>query len=98
MNSTDMIFVKDSLDSYKVDQMVSEIEKVDGVNSVVALEKVVGSGFVQDIIPDSMLSEVKAGGYEQIMINSKYRAATKECGAQIRELNNIVKNTIQMDL
>lgn len=91
MNSTDMIFVKDSLDSYKVDQMVSEIEKVDGVNSVVALEKVVGSGFVQDIIPDSMLSEVKAGGYEQIMINSKYRAATKECGAQIRELNKIVK-------
>lgn len=91
MNSTDMIFVKDSLDSYKVDQMIDEIEKVDGVNSIVALEKVVGSGFVQEIIPDSMLSEVKSGGYEQIMINSKYRAASKECGVQIRELNKIVK-------
>lgn len=91
MNSTDMIFVKDSIDSYKIDKMVSEIEKVDGVNSVVALEKVVGSGFVQDIIPDSLLSEVKSGGYEQIMINSKYRAATKECGVQLRELDKIVK-------
>ena len=90
MNSTNIVLVKDSVEDYKVEQMVRELENVDGINSVVAMEKIVGPGFVQEIIPDDLIKEVKSGGYEQIIINSKYRAATDECGIQIKEMNKIV--------
>ncbi|MGL5557647.1 MAG: efflux RND transporter permease subunit, partial [Paraclostridium dentum] len=90
MNSTNIILVKDSLDSYKVDQMIKEIENLDGINSVVALEKVIGPAIVEDILPNDLISSVKSGGYEQLIVNSEYRAATDEAGIQIDKLNNIV--------
>ncbi|MDO7203388.1 hypothetical protein Q5M85_03260 [Paraclostridium bifermentans] len=55
MNSTNIILVKDSLDSYKVDQMIKEIENLDGINSVVALEKVIGPAIVEDILPNDLI-------------------------------------------
>ncbi|OXX82722.1 antibiotic ABC transporter permease [Paraclostridium benzoelyticum] len=90
MNSTNIILVKDSLDSYKVEQMIKEIENLDGINSVVALEKIIGPAIVEDILPSDLISSVKSGGYEQLIVNSEYRAATDEAGIQIDKLNNIV--------
>lgn len=90
MNSTNIILVNDKLATYKVEQMIKEIEKLDGINSVVALEKVFGSAFVQDILPEELLGQLKSGGYEQIMVNSEYKAATNEVGIQIEKINKIV--------
>lgn len=90
MNSTNIILIKDSLKTYKVEQMVKEIESLDGINSVVALEKFIGPSIVQDIIPKDLLKAVKSGGYEQLLVNSEYRAATDEAGIQIDKLNKIV--------
>ncbi|MFR4765000.1 MAG: MMPL family transporter [Paraclostridium sordellii] len=90
MNSTNIVLVKDSLKPYKVEQMIKEIENLDGINSVVALEKIIGPSVVQDILPSNLLNSVKSGGYEQLVVNSKYRAATDEAGIQIKKLNEIV--------
>ncbi|EPZ58741.1 hypothetical protein H477_1494 [[Clostridium] sordellii ATCC 9714] len=64
--------------------MIKEIENLDGINSVVALEKIIGPSVVQDILPSNLLNSVKSGGYEQLIVNSKYRAATDEAGIQIK--------------
>ena len=90
MNSTNIVLVKDSLKPYKVEQMIKEIENLDGINSVVALEKIIGPSVVQDILPSNLLNSVKSGGYEQLIVNTKYRAATDEAGIQIKKLNEIV--------
>lgn len=90
MNSTNIVLVKDSLKPYKVEQMIKEIENLDGINSVVALEKIIGPSVVQDILPSNLLNSVKSGEYEQLIVNSKYRAATDEAGIQIKKLNEIV--------
>jgi predicted RND superfamily exporter protein len=90
MNSTNIILVKDSLQPYKIEQMVKEIESLDGINSVVALEKIIGPSVVQDIIPKDLIKSVKSGGYEQLLVNSEYRSATDEAGNQIDKLNKIV--------
>ncbi|CEQ27514.1 efflux RND transporter permease subunit [Paraclostridium sordellii] len=90
MNSTNIVLVKDSLKPYKVEQMIKEIENLDGINSVVALEKIIGPSVVQDILPSNLLNSVKSGGYEQLIVNSKYRAATDEASIQIKKLNEIV--------
>lgn len=90
MESTDFILISDKLDSNDVSSMIKELEKVDGVNSVIGLEKYIGPAISQDIIPDEILSELKAGGYEEMMLNSKYRAASDECNAQLTEIEHIV--------
>lgn len=90
MNSTNIILVSDKLDSYKIGQMIDEIEALDGINSVVALEKVLGPAVVEDIIPEDILTQLRSGGYEQIMVNSEYKAATDEVGIQLDKINDIV--------
>lgn len=91
MNSTNIILIRDSIDAYKVDQMVEELENLEGINSVIAIEKYLGPGFIQDIVPDDLLGKLKSGGYEQIMVNSEYKAASDECGVQLEKMNQIVK-------
>ena len=70
--------------------MIKELEEIDGVNSVIGLEKYIGPAIDQEMIPDEILSELKAGGYEEILLNSKYRAASDECNAQLTEVEHIV--------
>lgn len=91
MNSTNIILVSDKLGSYEIDKMIKEIENLDGINSVIGLEKYVGPAIDQDIIPDKILEAVKAGGYEQIIVNSEYKAASDEVGNQLDEMNAIVQ-------
>ncbi|MGN1032308.1 MAG: RND family transporter, partial [Intestinibacter sp.] len=90
MESTDFILVSDQLEPYQVTSMIKELEKVEGVNSVIGLEKYIGPAISQEMIPEDLLSELKAGGYEELMLNSKYRAASDECNAQLTEIENIV--------
>ncbi|RDY27869.1 antibiotic ABC transporter permease [Romboutsia weinsteinii] len=90
MNSTNIILIDDSIETYKVDKMIKELEALDGINSVVAIEKVLGPRIIQDFIPQQLLSQLKSGGYEQIMVNSEYKAASDECGKQIKEMNKII--------
>lgn len=90
MNSTDIILVDESLEPYKKDEMIKELEKIDGVNSVLAIEKYLGPGINQDFLPADILNQLKSSGYEQIMVNSEYKAASPECSIQIDEMNKIV--------
>lgn len=90
MESTDFILISDKLEPNQVTSMIKELEKVEGVNSVIGLEKYIGPAISQEIIPDDILSELKAGGYEELMLNSKYRAASDECNAQLTQIENIV--------
>ena len=78
MESTDFILVSDKLDSNDVTSMIKELEEIDGVNSVIGLEKYIGPAIDQEMIPDEILSELKAGGYEEILLNSKYSDKEKK--------------------
>lgn len=90
MESTNFILVKDTVAPNDLSEMIKEIENLDGITSVIGLEKYIGPRINQDFLPDDILSEVKSKGYEQILVNSKYKAATDECNAQIEEINKIV--------
>lgn len=91
MMSTNIILVKDSLEPYKVTNMIKELKNIDGVTSVVGLEEFVGERIPQNFIPNNLLESIKNGGYEEIMLNSKYKAASKEVDVQLDEINAIVK-------
>ena len=90
MESTNFILVKNSLKSNEVSGMIKEIENLDGITSVMGLEKYIGPRINQDFLPSDITSAVKSGGYEQILVNSEYKAASDECNKQIEEINAIV--------
>lgn len=90
MESTNFILVKDTIAPNDLSKMIKEIENLDGITSVIGLEKYIGPKINQDFLPEDIISEVKSKGYEEILVNSKYKAATDECNAQIEEINKIV--------
>ena len=89
--STHMLLVDSSLPTRDVRDMVSEMEKVDGVKYVLSLESVVGSAVPEDILPDSVRSLLKSGRWELMLINSEYKVASDAVGGQIDALNAILK-------
>lgn len=91
MVSTNIILVRDDLDRYKVKEMVKELNNVDGVTMATALESVLGSRIPEKFLPNELLEQVKKGGYEGIIVNSKYKSATNEVAVQLDEINEIVK-------
>lgn len=91
MVSTNIILVRDDLDRYKVKEMVKELNNVDGVTMATALESVLGSRIPENFLPNELLEQVKKGGYEGIIVNSKYKSATNEVEVQLDEINEIVK-------
>ena len=90
MESTNFILVKDSLKSEDVYNMIKDIENLDGITSVVGLEKYVGPTIDQDFIPGDIMDTLKTGGYEQIIVNSEYKAGNDNCNKQIEEINAVV--------
>ena len=91
MESTNFILIKDSLKSENVNKMIKEIENLDGITSVVGLEKYLGPRIDQDFLPSNLTSAVKSGGYEQIIVNSEYKSASDECNRQLEKINAIVQ-------
>ena len=88
MVSTNIILVRDDLDRYKVKEMVKELNNVDGVTMAAALESVLGSRIPENLLPNELLEQVKKGGYEGIIVNSKYKSATNEVAVQLDEIND----------
>ena len=43
------------------------------------------------VLSERILEKIKSGGYEEIMLNSEYKAASDDVGVQLKEINNIVK-------
>ncbi|WP_346884084.1 efflux RND transporter permease subunit [Clostridium sp. UBA4395] len=91
MTSTNMILIKDSLDNYKVKAMADELEQVEGVSSVIALEKILGPRVPESFVPKDLLEKIRSGGYELFVVNSEYKAATDEVKEQLVKINDIVK-------
>ncbi len=92
MATTHFIIVKDNIKPYKLEEMVKEIEKVDGVNRVLAYDKFVGPMIPEDFIPQKIKDIFKKDGYQLIIANSKYKAARDEENAQIEDITRIVKS------
>lgn len=89
MGSTYMILADADLSTKTADQMTKEIEKVDGVNTVLGFNSVMGPAIPKEMIPAGVLDELQEGGRQLMIINSKYKVATGAVYKQIRQINQI---------
>lgn len=90
MTTSHFIIVDDSIPSKKLVQMENEIEQVEGVSSMLAYDKFVGTSIPDTIIPDSIIEIIKKDGYQVMLVNSIYEASTDESNAQVEEIEDII--------
>ena len=91
ISATHMVLVSADTPEKNVRSMISEMEKVDGIEYVLGMESVVGSSIPEDMLPEDLTSQLKSDNWELLLINSKYKTATDEVNEQITNLNAILK-------
>ncbi len=91
MNSTHMLLMDSSLDAKTVNNMMSEMKKVDGVQFTLAFNSIVGTAIPDEIIPSKMKESLVSGDYQLMMIGSDYKVASDAVNNQIDKLNAIIQ-------
>ena len=91
MASTQFIVVRDDLSNQSVNNMIDEVEHVDGVNNVLSLNSVTGLTLPSKVLPDKLKDNFNKNGYQMIMLNSEYQTASDEVNKQIDDIDKIVK-------
>jgi predicted RND superfamily exporter protein len=91
MESSYFVIVKDDLLDEDVKQMTKEIENVDGITSVLSMEKFIGASVPSSILPSELKDTFVANGHELILVNSSLKSGTSAVNDQITKLNKIVK-------
>ena len=89
--STHMLLVSAQLPRRSTEQLLTEMEQVEGVKYVLGLESVVGPLVPEEILPDSVRSILKSDNWELMLINSEYKVASDAVGRQVEDLNAILK-------
>ena len=90
VGTTEMVLVDSSVSSKDKRNMISEMEEVDGVKTVLGLESVVGSMVPEDMLPESITSVLKGDKWELMLVSSEYKTASPEISDQLKSLNSVL--------
>ena len=82
MVSMELLLINKDIPDYKVNEMLDEIENLDGIEWALGFSKIATSGIPKEALPDDLLS---------IFQNSKYEMATNELNEQVTKVNEISK-------
>ena len=91
MVSMEILLVDKDIDDYKLNEMMTKIDEIEGIEWVVGYPKIANLGIPKEVLPEDILSIFQSDEHQLILINSKYEMATDELNAQIEEVNKIVK-------
>ncbi len=91
LGSTHMVLTDVSVPTEDKRAMIKEMEQVEGVKYVLALESAAGPMLPEEMLPDSVKSVFQSDSWELALINSEYRTAGEEVNGQIDRLNGILK-------
>lgn len=92
MVSQEMVLVKKDMEDYKINDMVQEIEQVEGIDLVINPSSLSSLGITDSMIPESIRSIYETDEYKMIIIASQYDIATNELNDQVEEVNKIIKS------
>ena len=88
--SQTMILASSKTPNYKLNKMVSEIEKLDGIDLVLSPSKLSRLGISEDFLSSDIKKIYSSKDYKLILVNSSYDIATDKLNKQITKLNKIV--------
>lgn len=91
MVSMELLLIDKDVPDYKVNEMLDEIEDLDGIEWALGFSKIAASGIPKEALPDDLLSIFQNDKYQMVIINSKYEMATNELNEQVTKVNEISK-------
>ncbi len=90
-NSIYMILADTNLSKDDSIAMIDEIKKLDGISTAMSLDSLVGAELPTEMLPDSLVSELKGNEYQIMMISTNYAIASDEINDQIDKVDEIAK-------
>lgn len=90
MESQMMVLVRNSTSTAKVNQMIAEINELDGVDAALGTSVLADYGLSEDILSDKVVSIAKTDDYSLVLVLSSYSIASDELNNQIAKVNEIV--------
>lgn len=91
MVSMEMLLVNKNMPEYKENELVEEIEKVEGIKWVISYSKLGSLGLPKEALPEDLVEIFQSDKYQIILINSSYEMATDELNSQVIEINDIIR-------
>ena len=91
MVSMQIALVDRNLSDDTINNMLNEIDNLDGVEWSISKSKVIDTGLPNEMIFDDIKSIFENDKYQMIMINSSYETATNEENALVDSINSIIK-------
>lgn len=88
--SQEIILVNQKMKNSTMNQMVSEIKKVEGVDAVVSPSILTKYGINDNFLNDEIKKIYETDKYKMVLISSKYEIATSKLNKQIKEIQKIV--------
>jgi predicted RND superfamily exporter protein len=92
ISTTHMALVSSALPQKDMQEMIKKMDKVDGVKYTLGLNSVLGPDVPEEILPDSIKSDLENDQYRLLLINTKYNVASDEVNSQITKLSEILKS------
>lgn len=88
--SPEIILVDKKTSNYDLNNMLNEIEKLNGIDFVLSFNKLESIGIPEDLLSKEIIEIFKSDNYQMVLINSLYEIASDELNDQVDEINKII--------
>lgn len=90
-NSIYMILADSSLSAEDANAMMDEVNDLDGISFALSIDSALGGEIPTEMLPDSLVSELKGDEYQIMMVSTNYTIASDEINDQINKVDAIAK-------
>ena len=90
-NSIYMILADSNLSAEDSNAMINEVNDLDGISFALRIDSALGGEIPTEMLPDSLVSELKGDEYQIMMVSTNYTIASDEINDQINKVDAIAK-------
>ena len=90
-NSIYMILAASNLSAEDSNAMMNEVNDLDGISFALSIDSALGGEIPTEMLPDSLVSELKGDEYQIMMVSTNYTIASDEINDQINKVDAIAK-------
>lgn len=90
-NSIYMILTDSNLSAEDSNAMMNEVNDLDGISFALSIDSALGGEIPTEMLPDSLVSELKGDEYQIMMVSTNYTIASDEINDQIDKVDAIAK-------
>ena len=90
-NSIYKILADSNLSAEDSNAMMNEVNDLDGISFALSIDSALGGEIPTEMLPDSLVSELKGDEYQIMMVSTNYTIASDEINDQINKVDAIAK-------